>query len=63
MTRRVEGLEQLVSHEWLKLSPEDARLFDIEDGEWVNVSSRRGQGASACDGYLPLGRVLDDLPL
>ena len=42
MTRRVEGLEQLDSNEWLKLSPEDAALFDIEDGEWVAVTSRRG---------------------
>jgi formate dehydrogenase alpha subunit len=42
MTRRVEGLEQLDSNEWLKLSPEDANIFGIQDGEWVEVSSRRG---------------------
>ena len=43
MTRRVEGLEALDSNEWLKLSPADATQFDIEDGEWVEVESRRGK--------------------
>jgi formate dehydrogenase alpha subunit len=43
MTRRVEGLEQLDSNEWLKLSPADATEFGIEDGEWVEVYSRRGK--------------------
>ena len=43
MTRRVEGLEQLDSNEWLKLSPADAEQFGIEDGEWVEVYSRRGK--------------------
>jgi formate dehydrogenase alpha subunit len=42
MTRRVEGLEQLDSNEWLKLSPADAAQFGIEDGEFVEVHSRRG---------------------
>ncbi len=43
MTRRVEGLEQLDSNEWLKLSPADAAQFGVEDGEWVEVESRRGK--------------------
>jgi formate dehydrogenase major subunit len=43
MTRRVEGLEKLDSNEWLKLSPADAAQFDIENGEWVEVHSRRGK--------------------
>ena len=43
MTRRVEGLEQLDSNEWLKLNPTDAAQFDIEDGELVEVHSRRGK--------------------
>jgi len=43
MTRRVEGLEQLDRNEWLKLSPADAAQFGIEDGEWVEVYSRRGK--------------------
>jgi len=42
MTRRVNGLEELDSNEWLKLSPADAARFGIEDGEWVEVHSRRG---------------------
>ncbi len=43
MTRRVKGLEELDSQEWLKLSPTDAARFDIQDGEWVEVYSRRGK--------------------
>ncbi len=43
MTRRVAGLEELDSNEWLKLSPADAEQFGIEDGEWVEVYSRRGK--------------------
>lgn len=42
MTRRVEGLEELDSNEWLKLSPADADQFGVEDGEWVEVYSQRG---------------------
>jgi formate dehydrogenase alpha subunit len=42
MTRRVDGLEQLDSNEWLKLSPADAAQFGIDDGEFVEVHSRRG---------------------
>jgi len=43
MTRRVEGLEELDSQEWLKLSPSDAIEYGIEDGDWVEVYSRRGK--------------------
>jgi len=42
MTRRVAGLEELDSNEWLKINPADAARLEIEDGQWVNVSSRRG---------------------
>jgi len=42
MTRRVKGLEELDSHEWLKLNPTDAAEYGIDDGEWVEVASRRG---------------------
>jgi len=42
MTRRVPGLEELDSNEWLKINPADAAQLGIEDGQWVNVSSRRG---------------------
>jgi formate dehydrogenase alpha subunit len=43
MTRRVKGLEELDSQERLKLNPADAARFDIQDGEWVEVYSRRGK--------------------
>ena len=42
MTRRVKGLEELDSQEWLKINPSDAAALGIEDGEWVEVTSRRG---------------------
>jgi formate dehydrogenase alpha subunit len=42
MTRRVPGLEALDSNEWLKINPADAAHLGIQDGQWVNVSSRRG---------------------
>jgi formate dehydrogenase alpha subunit len=42
MTRRVEGLEQLVSEEFVKINPADAAHLALVDGEMVQVSSRRG---------------------
>ena len=42
LTRRVEGLEQLDDREWLKINPQDAARLGIRDGDWVEVSSRRG---------------------
>ena len=43
MTRRVDGLEQLDSEEFLKINPKDAADLGLEDREMVQVSSRRGQ--------------------
>jgi formate dehydrogenase alpha subunit len=43
MTRRVEGLVDLDPEEWFKINPADAKRFNIEDGQWVEVSSRRGK--------------------
>ena len=43
MTRRVEGLVDMDPEEWLKINPADAERFEIEDGEWVEVLSRRGR--------------------
>jgi predicted molibdopterin-dependent oxidoreductase YjgC len=43
MTRRVDGLVDLDPHEELKINPADAARFSIVDGQWVEVSSRRGQ--------------------
>jgi predicted molibdopterin-dependent oxidoreductase YjgC len=43
MTRRVDGLVDLDPEEWLKINPADAERLDVEDGQWVMVSSRRGE--------------------
>ncbi len=43
MTRRVDGLEQLDSEEFLKINPKDAKALGVEDSEMVQVSSRRGK--------------------
>ncbi|NQS91171.1 MAG: molybdopterin-dependent oxidoreductase, partial [Chloroflexi bacterium] len=42
MTRRVKGLEELASEELIKLNPIDAELYGVNDGQWVEISSRRG---------------------
>ncbi len=42
MTRKVKGLETLHEEELLMINPEDSKIYGIEDGEVVNVSSRRG---------------------
>jgi predicted molibdopterin-dependent oxidoreductase YjgC len=42
MTRRVEGLEILSSEELVMIHPEDAEEIGVEDGQMVEVSSRRG---------------------
>ena len=42
MTRRVPGLAALDANEWLQINPVDAVRWGIEDGDWVEVSSRRG---------------------
>jgi formate dehydrogenase alpha subunit len=42
MTRRVAGLSALDANEWLCLHPADAERYGIADGDWVEVSSRRG---------------------
>jgi len=42
LTRRVAGLEQLNSREYIQINPEDAARLGIRDGDWVEVTSRRG---------------------
>jgi formate dehydrogenase major subunit len=42
-TRNSEGMEDLFPEELLELSPADADELDINDGDYVNVVSRRGQ--------------------
>ena len=43
MTRRVGGLDQLDSEEFLKINPQDAAELGLADREMVQISSRRGQ--------------------
>jgi predicted molibdopterin-dependent oxidoreductase YjgC len=43
MTLRVDGLKALSGQEFLKIHPEDAARLEIGDGQWVQVSSRRGK--------------------
>jgi formate dehydrogenase alpha subunit len=43
MTRRVEGLKVLDKEELLRINPSDAGKLSIEDGEIVEISSRRGK--------------------
>ncbi len=43
MTRKVKGLNQLRSQEYVEINPEDATKWGIIDGEKVKVVSRRGE--------------------
>ncbi len=42
MTRKAEGLDELHKEELIKLHPDDAAQFGVMDGQWVEISSRRG---------------------
>lgn len=43
LTRRVSGLEQLAPEERVELHPDDAARLGVSDGDWLRVTSRRGQ--------------------
>ncbi len=43
MTRKAEGLDELHSEELIMLHPVDAEKFGVVDGQWVEISSRRGK--------------------
>jgi formate dehydrogenase alpha subunit len=43
MTRRVPGLEQLAPEERVELNPDDAAKLGVNDGDWLHISSRRGE--------------------
>jgi predicted molibdopterin-dependent oxidoreductase YjgC len=43
MTRRVLGLESLVSEGRIRMNPLDAAQRGVEDGDWVRIRSRRGE--------------------
>jgi predicted molibdopterin-dependent oxidoreductase YjgC len=42
MTRKVSGLNHLLKHEFVDISPADSARLGINDGDRVTVSSRRG---------------------
>ena len=43
MTRRVDGLNVLRRNELVEMNPKDAAMLGIEDGDIVQVISRRGE--------------------
>ncbi|MBI5751773.1 MAG: formate dehydrogenase subunit alpha [Hydrogenophilales bacterium] len=43
MTRKTEGLMGLYSHERIEINPEDAEKLSLQEEDWVEVKSRRGQ--------------------
>ena len=43
MTRKADGLDELDGEEMIKIHPYDAKEFGLEDGQWAEISSRRGK--------------------
>lgn len=43
MTRRSYGLQEFKPRDFLKISPKDARRLELEEGDRVKISSRRGE--------------------
>lgn len=43
MTRRVSGLDELVPEERVQINPLDAARREIENDDWVHITSRRGE--------------------
>lgn len=43
LTGRVTGLEQLAPEERVEIHPDDAAKLGVKDGDWLHISSRRGQ--------------------
>ncbi len=43
MSRRVQGIMELVPEEKLDINPADAKKLGIKENDWLNVSSRRGK--------------------
>jgi formate dehydrogenase alpha subunit len=42
MSRKVSSLELIHPHERMQINPQDAKLLEIDDGDLVRVTSRRG---------------------
>lgn len=43
MTRRCKGIAEIVPEELVEINPKDAEAADIKSGNWVKISSRRGE--------------------
>lgn len=43
LTRRIKGINEIIKEERLEINPKDAETLGISQGEWVKVSSRRGE--------------------
>ncbi len=43
MTHKVAGLDRLAPEERVEINPDDACQLEVADGDWIEVSSRRGQ--------------------
>lgn len=43
MTGRVAGLVQLAPEERVEINPDDAARLGVNDGDWLHITSRRGQ--------------------
>ena len=42
MTRKTEGLNERAPESFVEISPKDAGQYELKDGDWVQVASRRG---------------------
>jgi formate dehydrogenase alpha subunit len=43
MTGRTEGLMNISGESYIEINPEDAKKYDIKDGSFISVASRRGK--------------------
>jgi predicted molibdopterin-dependent oxidoreductase YjgC len=43
MTRRSQGISEVVPEELVEIHPDDAQTLNIAHGDWLRVASRRGE--------------------
>ena len=43
MSRRSKGLDLIAPEERIQVNPQDAQRMGIQEGDWVRVTSRRGE--------------------